>query len=320
MTPRAWTILAIAPIAVGLIFFVIVLAANGWDFSKLDTRAFETNLHEIKEDFLNLLIETDTADVEFVMTNDFRCRVECYEEAKATHTVAVQDNTLTIAPVNEKAWYDYIGLHTKTPKITVYLPKHFSPAVTIHASTGDVVLPEDLEFPGIDMQLRTGDITCSASVSGQITAKTSTGTIKMTQLRANCLDLTASTGQIVLSDIECTGTIRLHVSTGDTELTNIRAVHINSTGDTGDLIGENVYGQDSITIERSTGDVHLHICTTATLTIETDTGDVNCSVTGDMIYDVETDIGDIDIPKSGSGGACHIRTDTGDIKVTKSNP
>ena len=79
---------------------------------------YETNIHKINEEFDNISIKTDTADIAFVPSDDGMCKVVCYEDAKSIHSVEIQDGTLMINVVNNKNWYDYIGVNIDSPKIS----------------------------------------------------------------------------------------------------------------------------------------------------------------------------------------------------------
>lgn len=77
---KIWLSIATLLVFAGLIMFVIVLAEVEWDFDKLNTREYETNIHEINEEFNNISMDMDIADVKFVLANDGKCMIECYEE------------------------------------------------------------------------------------------------------------------------------------------------------------------------------------------------------------------------------------------------
>jgi DUF4097 and DUF4098 domain-containing protein YvlB len=61
--------------------------------------------------------------------------------------------------------------------------------------------------------------------------------------------------------------------------------------------------------------VRFEACDAEEIIIHTDTGDVTGTLLTPKIFQVETDTGRVDIPESGSGGKCQIKTDTGDIQV-----
>ena len=173
-TAKIWLVIAASLVFVGLIMFAAVMSEYKWDFSKLSTGKYETNTYEISEEFSNLSMNTDTADIIFALSDDGKCRVECYEEEKAKHSVAVQENTLVMKMIDEKSWYDYIGINFGSPKITVYLPKAEYTSLFINGSTGDIEIPKNFKFEGVDISLSTGDVNFFASASKLIIIKTST--------------------------------------------------------------------------------------------------------------------------------------------------
>lgn len=118
---KAWLITAAFLVLAGCILFAGVMSTLGWDFAKLSTARYETNIHEISETFSDISLTTDTADIVFALSNDGKCRVECYEPENAKHSAAVANDTLIIEINEQKSWYDYIGFQFGSPRITVYI-------------------------------------------------------------------------------------------------------------------------------------------------------------------------------------------------------
>ncbi len=313
---KVWLIIAACLVLIGCLLFVGVMTMFNWDFTKLSTVRFELNEHEISENFSNISVDTDTAEIVFLLSDDEKCRVECYEESKAKHSVTVENDTLIIKTVNKKAWYDHIGISFGSPKISVYLPKAQYSALNIKESTGDIKIPSDFEFESADITLSTGNIDFSSSVSELIKIKTSTGDIFAQNITAGALDLSASTGRITVSNVECKEDIRLKVSTGKTTLSNIKCRNLISNGSTGSISLDSVIATEKFSIKRSTGDVSFDSADASEIFIETDTGDVLGSLLNSKIFLTQTDTGRISVPNSASGGKCEIKTDTGDIKIT----
>ena len=296
-----------------IIFCMMILTMTA-----CSSRNYETNIYDVNEEFNNISIKTDTADIAFVLSNDGTCRVVCYEDAKKSHSVEVQNGTLTVNVVDKK-WYDYIGVNIDSPKITVYLPESEYSSLVIEESTGDIEISKDFEFKSIDISLSTGDVKCYASAKEAIKIVASTGDIYAESISASSLDLTVSTGRVTVSDITCEGDITIGVSTGKAYLSDIVCKNLTSTGSTGDISLKNVISTEKIYIERSTGDVTLEGSDATELFITTDTGDVKGSLLTDKVFIIKTDTGRINVPNSNTGGRCEITTDTGDIKITISD-
>ena len=310
---KLWIIIGLALIVLGVVLVNVGTSAMSGRIT-LSTVAYETNTHEITEGYHDITILTEGASLRLVPATDGKTRVECYEESRAKHLVSIKDGALFIRVINEKKWYEYIGINLESPAITIYLPEGEYGALSFRGSTGDVTLPDSFSFESIDARLSTGDVTCLAPTKEGILIHTDTGDIHVKFLHAGSLDLAVTTGQISLYSVTCDGNIDLEVSTGRSFLDYVTCQSLVSEGDTGDIKLKNVIASNQIEIERTTGDVVFENCDAATLDIETDTGDVSGSLLSDKIFLVETDTGRVNVPKSTVGGRCEIETSTGNVK------
>ena len=276
-TTKIWLIIATTLLLTGCIIFGGVMTVYKWDFSKLSTNKYETNKYDITDNFKNISVNVKTADIVFVASEKAKTEVVCYEQDNANHEVSVDNDTLTIKLVDERKWYEYIGINFRTPKITVYLPQGEYGNLTVSASTGD---------------------------------------IDIKNLSAENINLTVTTGEIEAKSITCNGDFKTTVSTGEVELKDVSCKNLSSNGNTGDITLKDVIAEEKFAIERSTGDVKFERCDANEIFIKTDTGDVKGSLLSDKVFITETDTGNIDVPKTITGGRCEITTDTGDIKIT----
>lgn len=313
---KVWLIIATALMLLGGILFAVIMTRLDWDFMKLSTVKYETNTHEVGDTFDSISIHTDTADILFALSDDGRCRVTCYEDESANHSVTVENNTLVVKHNPRKAWHSYIGFSFDSPKITVSLPKAEYASILICEDTGDVEIPEVFAFKNADISVSTGDVSFLASATETVNIKTSTGDICVEKLSVGSLELSVSTGRVTASDVTSAGGVSVDVSTGKAYLTDITCQSLTSSGSTGDISLNNVIVSESLSIKRSTGDVSLGSCDAAEIFVKTNTGDVRGSLLSDKMFLVTTDTGKTDIPQSTTGGKCEITTDTGDIKIT----
>ncbi len=312
---KVWLIIAICFIVVGLTFFVVGLANNNWSFRKLGQKNFVTNEYNIIDDFDKISLDVATADVEFKISTDEKCKVVCYENKKEYHQTKVENGELKINIVNEKKWYEYLELNFCTPKITVYMPNLSGINLEIKVSTGKVLIPTGFTFNSIDISGSTSDIKCFAASVNQTKIYVSTGDIVVENTSAESYDLLASTGKIKLTNVNCLGELKLKVSTGHNYLTNINCNSLVSTGSTGDIKLQNTIVSNKITITRNTGDIEFYRCDAGELVLTTSTGDVEGSLLSSKVFIVRTDTGEIDVPSSKTGGKCQITTDTGDVEI-----
>ena len=311
----AWLIVAASLVLLGAIIFGGVIMALKFDFSKLNTTKFETNTHTVSDSFDSIVIDTDTADITFLPSDDESCKVVCHEQKNLKHSVEVVDGALTIKCEDTRKWYEYIGINFGKTTVTVYLPQSEYKSLSIGTETSDICIPQDFEFESIYVIVSTGDVTCSASTSGKMSIKTSTGDIKLENISAGSLELSVSTGRVSISSVVCDGDVKLRASTGDTTLTNITCANLTSSASTGKLVMNNVIASGNFSIERDTGDVRFEMCDADEITIVTDTGDVKGTLLSDKIFIANTDTGRKDVPETTTGGKCKITTDTGDIII-----
>ena len=315
-----WLAVATLLVIGGLMIFTAALVWAGWDIDKLSTDKYETNRYEITEEFESISVVTDTADIVFVPSEDGKCTVVCYEQEYARHEVKVADNKLTVRVVDERSWYEHIGISFNTPKITVSLPHGEYGDLYIRSDTGDVKIPEELAFKSIDITESTGRVKCNASAAEIIRIKTSTGSIKLEGISADSVELSVSTGRITVTDLNCRGDVSVKASTGKVKLEDVRCGSFSSKGNTGDITLKGLVAETKLFINSSTGDVELEGCDAAEIFINTDTGDVEGTLLSEKVFVTETDTGDVDVPKTTAGGRCEISTDTGDIEIRIKRP
>lgn len=227
---KVWLITAGSLILTGFILFTVVMSAFKWDFTKLSTSEYETNITEIDKTFNNISISTETADVVFALSDDEICRVECCEDEKEKHTVTVENDTLTVKSNNQKSWYDYIGFSPNLQKITVYLPK-------------------DHSFGNVDISLSTGDVNIKNISVGTLNLSVTTGDAYLTDIVCGNIISSGSTGDITLNNVLSTEKISVERSTGDVKFNDSDAAEIyvkTNTGDvTGNLLSSKVFVTDT---------------------------------------------------------------------------
>ena len=261
-TTKIWLVIAAILVVVGCMMFGGVMAVLGWDFVKLSTDKYETNKYEIEEDFNAISMNTDTADITFVPSEDAKCKVVCYEQENATHSVAVKDNTLVIETIDSRTWYEYVGINFGTPEITVYLPKKVYTSLSINEDTGDITV---------------SDMTCL----GDITLNVSTGETTLTNVECKNLISSGSTGYVFLNHVIATEKFSIKRNTGDVRFDGSDATEIfveTSTGDiNGTLLSEKVF-----IAQTDTGKIRVpKTVTGGRCELTTDTGDIKIKYTGE---------------------------------------
>ena len=314
---RIWLFAATVIILLGLVIFGSVMTMLKWDFKKLSTAKYEDNSYEISESYHGISVDTDTAELVFVPSEDGKTSVSCHEQSNLKHSVSVVDGTLTVKLCDTRNWFNRIfNFSFEKTKILISIPSGDYGVLTVTSSTGDIYVPHDFIFEGIDVKVSTGDVTCLASVRGDVKIKTSTGDITVEKITADSVSLSVSTGRVTASGVSCYGNLDITVSTGKTYLTDVSCENLTSNGDTGDISLSRTVAKATLSVTRSTGSVSFDGADAAEIYVTTDTGSVMGRLLTDKVYIVNTDTGRVDVPKTTSGGRCEITTDTGNIIIT----
>ncbi len=314
---KKWLLAAAGLIVTGCSTFTVTAAAVGWDFNKFSTVTLETTTHDIEETFQNISINTKATNITFRPSDSAQSKIVCHEDVKQKSAVTVENGTLTIQSVDERAWYDYLTLTgNNEPTITVYLPQTQYANLSIETTTGDVKIPNNFLFNSVNISGSTCDVECSASVINDLTVNISTGDITLEEVTASSISLTVSTGDIDLNKVAIANDLTVQASTGKTELSHVTSKNYTHNSGTGDVEMENVFISGKMQIKTSTGDVEFDHCDAGEIDVETSTGDVEGSLLSPKAFEVESDTGEENTPPSSNGGKCKIRCTTGDIRIT----
>lgn len=293
---KRWLLTAVILIIAGAVVFVGALASINFDFTKLSTQKIETNTYEFTEDFDSIFVNVETAAVTFVPSDNDVCKVACVEEESLKHSAKIQDGTLTISAVDNRKWYDHIGIDFFcSPKVTVYLPEEVYTSLSVATATGNIEIPDKFSFETVAVAGRTSNITCHAQVSKSVEVNTTTGNITLGSAQTETVKLSATTGNVIVHDVACN------------ELT--------AKSSTGHIQLKNVIAEESMKAHNTTGGVEFGSCDAADIMVNTSTGDVEGTLLSEKIFITDTSTGRVSVPKTTSGGKCEITTSTGDIDI-----
>lgn len=311
---KKWLFTAGALVLFGMLVFVVTMCVAGWDFKKLSTEKYETRTYEPDAAFSRIRVQTDTANIAFLPSEDGKCRVVCYERESLRHTVSAEADVLTVRAVDERKWQ--IGVAFESDRITVYLPDAEYAALTVAEKTGDVEIAAGLRFGDIDISVSTGDVRCRAAVAGSARIASSTGSICVENTAVGALDLSATTGRITVTDVTCTGDVKVGVSTGRTEMQHLSCRNVTSSGSTGSVSLQDVIAAEKLSVIRSTGDIAFSDCDASAVYAKTSTGDIQGNFLTEKCFTATSDTGRVDVPRTTTGGSCELISDTGDIRMT----
>ena len=311
-----WMMAAALLIVVGCLILGYAVAKTEGDFMNMSVSEYETHDFEIDGDYHDILVKTNIADVDFVLSDDGVTRVTCFEESKMKHSVTVNDGKLVIEVVDTRKWYDHIKIFDfKTPKITVSLPSGTYGALSVETRTGDIHTSETLLFDKIDICLSTGDVKCRSSCRGSLMIETTTGDIELNDISAETVAISVSTGKLNASRVDCERDVSIKVSTGDTYLKDVTCAGVMSKGSTGDLVMKNVIASEKFSLSRTAGDIHFERCDAGEITVSVTTGDVKGTLLSEKNFIAKSNTGKVRVPEAEDGGKCKVTATTGNIEI-----
>lgn len=272
---KSLLILSVILVAVGLLLSAAAIFATDFTFDFFESNTTQTT-HEVTEDFQNIAIRVDTADVRFFLSEDETCKVISTERNGEYHFVRVENDTLTIGHGINRRWYEGLFSFGKMA-LDIYLPRSRYVGFLFKSDTGDVNMPADFLFSKADIETDTGDIRWQANVTGRLSISADTGDVELSGVQLSKLELETDTGDVVLS---------------------------------------HTVAANRMDIETNTGDVTFVCVDGETIHVETDTGDVTGTFATEKLFRAKSDTGRIKIPWDTRGGDCIVETDTGDIKLS----
>lgn len=307
----------IVPIVIGSTFLLAGSIIFGIGVANYIAHPVDQNVTKTYdvEEFTNVNVDVDISKIEFKVSEDGSRKVVCEEREKEYHTVEVKDGSLNIKSVDTRKWFEYAFNWSLTPlKVTVYTPAGDYNDATIKTSTGDITIPNNYSFHALSVNTSTGNSDIKSNVAEELKVSSSTGNITL-ELNAKSLLASASTGKIALNNVNVAEDIKINTSTGDVSLTSVTAKNLTLEGSTADEKLTGTVIAEHTKIKVSTGNVDLIDSDSNTLDIETSTGHVKGTLLTTKIFDAKSDTGKVNVPLSGVGGLCKIRTSTGNIEI-----
>ncbi len=301
-------------IVLGAAIFADAMSSADFNFGTLSTQTYTTNTYKIADDFDKISIEVSETDIEFKLSDNKKCIIECFEKEKNTHEAYVENKTLFIT--NSQKWYHDIGVVNYTPKLVLYLPKESYESLAINTNTGDINIPNNPAFKDIEINGDTSDISCYASVIDNLNIGISTGDVILENAKMKKAMLSSTTGDITIANTDIENSITITTDTGNVNSLNTTYVDFKVETDTGDLSLTDTVAKNSFSITTNTGDVEFKNSDAEEISILTDTGDICGTLLTEKIFMIESDTGDIDVPKTSTGGVCDITTNTGDVTIS----
>lgn len=317
-TKRILIIISVAAVILGCIIGTCGLAAIDFDFTKLNTVNYSTNIYTFEEDFNNINIYASSANISFKLSNDNKCNVEIIDDEKISYNTNVQNNTLNIEYNDDENFhFFYFGINFSSPKITVSLPKRDYEKLNIKSSSGSINIPDNFIFSNADIISTSGDITYFADTSYDLIAKSTSGDVSIENIHSQNINASSTSGDINIFSSNISDHLEANSTSGDVFLSDISSFSISAECISGDVMLKNVMTADDINAETTSGDIDIINSDANNLYLSSTSGDISGSLISDKIFITDTNSGDIVVPSfidnNKSLGVCKINTTSGDI-------
>ena len=299
-TKKIWIIVASCLLALGFIICVFISIVTNFDFGRFNSMSSEHNEYVFENDFDSVSVDVAVSKVTITKSDSKECRVECDEVSKMKHYVSVENGTLTIRFVDERKWYERIGVSFCKMQVIVYLPNDAYTDFTIKSNTGDVTVSDGFSCRNITIKGNTSGIACNASASETMDIDTDTGAVSVENVSAGAMNLKCSTGKIQVNSAKIDKKADFKTSTGK-------------------IILVNVVAEGELSAVSATGNIEFENCDAASIYMKSNTGNVKGSLLTPKVFITDTGTGSIKVPSSTEGGRCEITTSTGNINVTISD-
>ena len=144
----------------------------------------------------------------------------------------------------------------------------------------------------------------------------STGDIKLESNIQNDLEVTCSTGNIKLKNINILGNTILKTNTGDIYFHNVNCCSLEVKVKTGDTYLVDTIVKNDFTLNGTTGNVILESFDASNINIKVTTGNIQGTLLSSKFFIAKSDTGPVIVPETREGGECRIITDTGKIIIS----
>ena len=205
--------MASALVAIGLIILAGAFAVSGFSPLRLSrtVAGYEERTKDFVAEFSEVRIQDVDASIRVLPSEDGRCSVHYDVTGRSNYHIEIVGDALVIE--HERHWLDSFGIFMSAPKLTVYLPRTAYDALDVQDVSGSITV-EDLDVGTLNIKTTSGSIRLTdVRAEGDATLKTVSGSIRLASVRADDLTAGTTSGGIRLDDVDA-GSLELHTVSG----------------------------------------------------------------------------------------------------------
>ncbi|MBQ9778850.1 MAG: DUF4097 family beta strand repeat protein [Clostridia bacterium] len=325
MKNKIWA-LALILLVSGLALMLCVLAVSGFSFTAISTLSFtESSVDLTDAEITDIEIDTGFFDVVILPTEEGEgASVRHAGCAEYFHMIELTDGKLSIRVVDNRAWYQKIGIFNTTDelsKLELRLPKGIYRNLKITTASGDTTVNDTaFVFDTAAVFTASGDTQLFATVGKECQVNSASGDIEITNMTGGPIIATTASGDIVIAD--CTPR-DLYIESASGDITLARILLTESTtrleSASGEISLTDVLGGIgcSLEIKTASGDVSMLQSDAGHIVIDTTSGEVKMRLLSGKDFQVSSTSGDLDYPASDStGGICRVETTSDDVEIS----
>ena len=289
----------------------------------------------ISEAFKHIRIEDSECDIKLLPSADGACCVEYANCGSIRHDCFVEDETLVIRSVDERRWFEKLGIRDRQMRVSLYMPATGYETLFINTASGDISIAEGFAFLNAELKTASGDVKLSAyfeeklsihSSSGDITASVQgPGSVKADSMSGDVQimgntgegDVAAESksGDVKIEAVQCSF-LKAHTLSGDMIISDAACITANINTVSGDVCARKLVASGELNAESVSGDVKLTQCDGANMYLKTVSGDIAALLESPKCFVFSTVSGHISVPQTFGEGKCEIRTISGDARIT----
>ncbi len=284
-------------VVIGIILLLAggAIVAHAVMNDKFKVASYENKEVLLEEDFENIDIKICISDVTFTYNDENKIIINYDEVEGYTQTFNVNDNTLLIKEEDNLKWYQRIHFFNfVSPKMTISLPKK--------------------AYSNLDMETHTGDTTIDGFDFNNLKYVGHTGNFKYLNATSNSFNVTVSTGNLYIENVNVTTDVICNSSTGDIKVNNLNAVNATFKASTGNIKLNNMIASNTLYCKASTGNILFERCDGKTIEAHASTGSIKGTILTNKTFYTESSTGSVNVPHT-TGEACTLTTSTGNINI-----
>lgn len=349
-------LVALLLILMGGILTMIGYTMTGNDLTQLNTEKLTQESRTITEPFEHIHIRTGSSDVRILPSSDGSCSVVCDDESETQyHIISVEDGILLIHQVTEPMFFGVMLQYD--PVVTVYLPESQYGSLVVDGAAGSILdVDTSFTFESAQLTLSSGDIHFRASLTHDLSARTSSGDIRLSgchvggntqvdassggialsglktkvlaangssgdilleDIHAQAIQTSAYSGSITLSGCEVEQDVSVQATSGEMELSEVTALSLTGNASSGDFRLYSVFINGQLSLETTSGSIFLDSSDAQSLFLRTSSGEVSGTLLSPKFFITHTSSGMVEVSDPDpDGGRCEVTTSSGDIKIT----